>query len=103
MMNFSNEGYDGLRFYDFYVAKSTNADGPGWFIYGRNKTKYGVDENGKGRYVLLCGYVRRGKARNYSGEVKIGWKTKQAAEQALAAHLASYPFLNPNTAQQVTP
>jgi hypothetical protein len=92
-MNFSNEGYDGLRFYDFHVRRDSST-GPGWFIFGRNKSKYGVDANGNGRYVMLCGYVRQGSARNYNGKVRIGWATKKAAEAALAAHLVNYPFLN---------
>lgn len=92
-MNFSSEGYDGSLFGDFYVRRESAA-GPGWLIYGRNRHKYGVNADGTGHYVKLCGYVREGKARNYNGKVRIGWRTKRAALEALAAHLASYPFLN---------
>jgi len=93
MMNFSREGYDGTLFTDFFVARDTCAAGPGWFIYGRDKKKYGTFPDGRGRYVMLCDYVRQGKARNYNGRVRIGWRTKREASAALAAHLESYPFL----------
>jgi hypothetical protein len=91
-MNFSREGYDGTLFTDFHVRRDTAA-GPGWFIFGRDKKKYGTFPDGRGRYVSLCGYVRRGKARNYNGEVRIGWRTKKEAQAALEAHVKSYPFL----------
>lgn len=93
-MNFSSEGYDGLKFGAFYVDKGASAEGPGWFIYGRNCEKYGRNAFGDGAYHMLCGYVREGTARHYNGKVRIGWRTKRAAQQALAAHLVSYPFLN---------
>jgi hypothetical protein len=92
-MNFSNEGYDGSKFGDFYVARD-GAAGPGWFIFGRDAHKYGRDAAGKGNYVKLCGYVREGGARNYNGRVRQGWRLKRDALAALAAHLASYPHLN---------
>lgn len=92
-MNFSNEGYDGSLFGDFFVRRSP-CDGPGFFIYGRNCHKYGKHRDGKGTYVMLCGYVREAGARNYNGKVRHGWPRKRDAEAALAAHLASYPFLN---------
>jgi hypothetical protein len=95
-MNFSAEGYDGTQFRDLHVRRDASV-GPGWFIFGRDKAKYGVfsdgPNKGKGRYVMLCGYVRRGRARNYNGEVRIGWPRKRDAEAALAAHVASYPHL----------
>ena len=91
-MNFSREGYDGTMFRDFYVHKDASA-GPGWFIFGRDVHKYGVDDTGTGRYVMLCGYVRRGKTRNHNGEARIGWRTKREALQALEAHLIAYPVL----------
>lgn len=85
-MNFSNEGYDGSLFGAFYVRKGSS-EGPGWFIYGRNCHKYGRNPNGDGAYVSLCGYVREGKARNWNGKVRIGWRTKREAKAALDAHL----------------
>jgi hypothetical protein len=92
-MNFSREGYDGTLFADFHVRQSSS-DGPGWFIFGRDKNKYGVNVEGRGCYVLLCGFVRCGRARNYNGEVRIGWRTKREAQAALDAHLQSYPWLS---------
>jgi len=97
-MNFSSEGYDGTQFRDFFVRKSTNADGPGWFIFGRDPNKYGVHadgpDKGKGRYVMLCGFVRHGKAKHYNGKVRIGWPRKRDAQAALETHLKAYPHLN---------
>jgi hypothetical protein len=60
---------------------------------GRDKKKFGTFPDGRGRYVMLCGYVKEGKARNYNGKVRIGWRTRYEAQAALAAHLAFYPFL----------
>ena len=94
MMNFSNEGWDGSKFHDFHVRKDST--GPGWFIFGRNAEKYGRDENGKGRYVMLCGYVQERRHPHYNGKVRHGWRLKKEAQSALDAHLASYPFLNQN-------
>lgn len=92
-MNFSNEGYDGSKFYGFYVAK--DAVCPGWLIYGRNAEKYGRNrDTGRGNYVMLCGYVREGKWPKRNGKVRIGWRTRKEAQAALDAHLADYPFLN---------
>lgn len=90
-MNFSREGYDGTLFTDFHVRR--DHAGPGWFIFGRDKAKYGVNAKGEGNYVMLCGYRREGTARNYNGRVRIGWKTKREAQAALDAHLANYPWL----------
>src|SRR5205823_1050680 len=59
-MIFSSEGYDGTVFSDFYVRRSPWS-GPGWFIFGRDKVKYGVNADGTGNYVMLCGFVREGK------------------------------------------
>lgn len=99
-MTFSREGYDGTLFCDYYVARSTNAEGPGWFIFGRDAVKYGVHldgpNKGKGRYVMLCGYVREGRAKHYNGKVRKGWSRKRDAQAALALHVASYPFLLTN-------
>jgi hypothetical protein len=92
-LNFSREGYDGTLFSDFFVAKSTNGEGPGWFIYGRDKKKYGTFPDGRGRYVMLCGYRRRGRHVHYNGETRLGWRTKKEAQAILAAHLEAYPFL----------
>lgn len=91
-MNFSNEGYDGSLFHDFYVARDP-ITGPGWFIFGRNKEKYGVSANGKGRYGMLCGYRVHKGARNYNGQVRHGWRTKREALAALTEHLKNYPHL----------
>ncbi len=92
-MNFSNQGYDGSLFGDFHVRRESAA-GPGWFIYGRNRHKYGVNPDGTGHYVMLCGYRREGAARHYNGKVRIGWRTKKEAQAVLSDHLASYPALN---------
>lgn len=90
MPNFSNEGYDGTKFYDFFVCR--DSAGPGWFVFGRDKTKYGVHHDGpkkgKGCYVSLCGYICRGKARNYNGEVRIGWRRKRDAQAWIDQHVA---------------
>jgi hypothetical protein len=91
-MNFSAEGYDGTMVRDFDVRRDSSV-GPGWFIVGYDRRKYGVRPDGKGRYVKICGYVREGKARNYNGRVRIGWARKRDAQAALAAHLAAYPHL----------
>jgi len=95
MPNFSREGYDGTLFADYFVAR--DAAGPGWFIHGRDKTKYGVHHDGpnkgKGCYVLLCGYVREGTARNYNGRVRIGWRTKREAQAWIDQHVKDYPHL----------
>lgn len=99
MPNFSNEGYDGTKFYDYFIAKDST--GPGWFIFGRDKTKYGVHRAGpnagKGCYTKLCGYVIERGARNYNGKVRHGWPRKRDAQAWLAAHLASYPQLKGET------
>lgn len=95
MPNFSRKGYDGTLFKDFFVAR--DACGPGWFIFGRDATKYGVHLSGpnvgKGCYVKLCGYVRERGARNYNGKVRHGWPRKRDAEAWLTQHLQAYPFL----------
>lgn len=91
-INFSREGYDGTIFSDFFVARGTH-EGPGWFIYGRDTKKYGTFPDGRGRYVMLCGYrIRRG-ARNYNGQVRHGWPTKREAEAMLRAYLADHPAI----------
>lgn len=99
-MNFSNEGYDGNKFYDFHVRKDSSS-GPGWFIYGRNSNKYGTLPDGKGAYVMLCGYQRRGRHRSYNTEVRIGWRTKKDAENALADYLDSHPNIARKNAEYI--
>lgn len=95
MPNFSNEGYDGTKFHDFFVAK--DATGPGWFIFGRDKTKYGIHHSGpnagKGTYVKLCGYVCERGARNYNGKVRHGWPRKRDAQAWIDQHIKDHPHL----------
>ena len=91
--NFSREGWDGTLFSDFDVRKDSMT-GPGWFIYGYDKNKFGVNlKTGKGNYVQVCGYVRKRKARNYNGKVRCGWRTKRDAQAALSKLLAERPEL----------
>lgn len=90
MPNFSREGYDGTLFADYFVARDI---GPGWFVFGRDATKYGRKADGKGAYVKLCGYVREGKARGRNGKVRIGWRTKREAQAWIDAHCERYPHL----------
>lgn len=83
--NFSNVGYDGSVFTDFYVAKDP-CHGPGWFIFGRNKVKYGVHADGSGAYVKNCAYRYARHHRHYNGRVNHGWMRKRDA-QAVADQL----------------
>ncbi len=89
-LNFSREGYDGTLFKDFYVTKAKDC-GPGWFIFGRDTKKYGVNTEGKGNYVMLCGYRVEKKSRNYNGKVRHGWNTKKKASEVLAWYLDTHP------------
>ena len=92
-MNISNEGWDGSKFYGFYVGRDSVA--PGWVIFGRNAEKYGRNtKTGRGNYVMLCGYVREGKWPKRNGKVRIGWRTKREAQAALDAYLADHPSMN---------
>lgn len=88
-----NVGYEGSVFDAFYPARDS-ARGPGWYVFGRNKSKYGTHEDGRGCYVRLCGRpdrpMRRFKA--YNGPVNPGWRTKRealAAAEAMNAHYAT--------------
>lgn len=69
----------GRQFDQFYVAKS-DADGPGYYIFGRNP-EYG------GRLIMLCGRpdVAPRKHPHYNCKVRRGWKTRREAIAALAA------------------
>jgi hypothetical protein len=75
---FNNISYDGYIFSDFYIGKSPN--NPGYLIFGRNSDKW------NGKYISIVAYKKRGKARNYNGEVNIGWSTKKEA-QAILDHI----------------
>jgi hypothetical protein len=91
-MNWSNINYDGHTFHDFYVDID-GSTGPGYFIFGRNKVKYGTYPNGLGRYVMLCGYRVSKGHRYYNGKVRHGWRTKKEAQAALDAKLKACPWL----------
>lgn len=89
-INFSREGYDGTLFNDFEVRRDS-ASGPGWFIFGRDPKKYGTFPDGRGRYVMLCGYRVRKGHRNYNGAVRHGWRTAREAKAMLEAYVADHP------------
>ena len=81
--HFDATGYDGTQFGDLHVRRDSSS-GPGWFIFGRDARKYGVNEKGEGVYVLLCGYRFRRHHVHYNGPVRHGWRTKRDALAALA-------------------
>jgi hypothetical protein len=69
------------KFSDFYPVKSPQ-DGPGWFVFGRNATEYGVTPDGKGAYVKLCAWQDRPKRKypGYNVRTVAGWPTKREAQ-----------------------
>lgn len=77
-MTFTNIGYDGTVFRDYYAARCPHS-GPGWFIFGRDSQKYGTLPNGKGAYVRLCGYRHIRNHPHYNGKVRHGWRTRREA------------------------
>lgn len=82
-MTFDTIGYDGTVFRDFYVRRDPSS-GPGWFIFGRDPNKYGVDEQGRGRYIKLCGWRTVRRHPHYNVPVRHGWRRKADAAVALA-------------------
>ena len=80
-IQYNNVNEGGYIFTDFYVCKDHGLS-PGWFIFGRNKVKYGIHDDGKGAYVMLCARpsVKPRKHPHYNGKVKRGWHTKKEAQ-----------------------
>lgn len=73
-MNVKTENHEGYVFSDFYAVKRGEKC---WNVFGRNSQKYGVHENGKGRYVMLVASPDKG--RKLAGVA--GWRTKKEAEE----------------------
>ena len=75
-------------FVDFYPRKDPSF-GPGWYVFGRNSVKYGVNtDTGKGNYIKLVARpdTPSRKHKHYNCKVARGWKTKRDA-QAVADQL----------------
>lgn len=79
-----SEDYRGRRYADFYVTKSP-LNGPGFYIFGRNKEDYGVFPDGRGRLICLIGRpdTSERKYKLYNGRRRRGWKTRREALMAL--------------------
>jgi hypothetical protein len=79
--------YHGFTFADFYASRDDHM-APGWFVFGRDSTKYGKMPDGRGAYIMLCARpaVKPRHSRNYNGQVRRGWATKREAD-AVAAEL----------------
>lgn len=84
--------YRGHEFRNFFVAQSP-AQGPGWYVFGRNSEKYGTLPNGDGAYVMLCARpdVPPRSHRHYNGQVRRGWHTKREAQAAADQLNREYP------------
>jgi hypothetical protein len=75
----SDEGYE---FTDFYPSKCPEV-GPGWYVFGRNKEKYGLlDGTELGRYTMLVARpdTPLRKYKYYNGKCKRGWRTMAKAQ-----------------------
>jgi hypothetical protein len=79
---FHNVNYDGYRFTDFFVRKAPEI-GPGFYIYGRNKKKYGTKANGDGFYTMLCvrPHVKARKHPHYNCAIRRGFSRKWIAQE----------------------
>ena len=90
-MLFEPVGYDGCIFNDFFAARSHV--GPGWYVLGRNSTKYGTNTAGKGTYIKLVARpdVPPRKRKAYNTRVRAGWHYKGSA-QAVADMLNRLPL-----------
>jgi hypothetical protein len=77
--------YSGHTFSDFHARRDHT--GPGWYVFGRNSTKYGTKPDGTGAYVMLCAYPDKParRFRNYNRATHAGWPTKRQAAAVAAA------------------
>jgi hypothetical protein len=85
-VEFSNENWEGYVFSDFYPQQA-HGQAPGWFVWGRNKVKYGVKENGDGMYTMLCARpaVKARRYKHWNCSVQRGWHTKREAQEIATA------------------
>jgi len=84
------KSYSGEAFSDFYARRDPSS-GPGWYVFGRDCTKYGTLPDGRGAYVGLCARpaVKPRRHPHYTGLVQRGWRTHREA-QAIADWLNRY-------------
>lgn len=75
-------GYEGSVFTDYTVERYPS-HGPGWYVKGHNKDKYGFNATtGLGNYVKVCAYPDKPKtkAKFYSCLVHKGFRTRKEAQ-----------------------
>lgn len=78
--------HDGYYFKDFHARRSA-PHGSGWFVFGRNNEKYGLNSSGEGAYIRMCARPIRFR----SNSRRAGWRTKAEAERVAALMNATPP------------